>query len=85
MGAVLRAETDQEKRKALYWEAQALLQDDGGAVVAMWANFIHANNKSLAHDDAVAANWRSDGGKVAERVLQREADSKSDRTEHGDE
>ncbi len=62
-----RAETDQAKRKALYWEAQVLLQDDGGTIVAMWANAIHANNKSLAHDDAVAANWRSDGGKVAER------------------
>jgi len=62
-----RSETDQTKRKDLYWEAQELLQSDGGIIVAMWANFIHANNKSLAHDEAVAANWRSDGSKIAER------------------
>jgi peptide/nickel transport system substrate-binding protein len=43
------------------------LQDDGGAIVAMWASFIHAHSKGLAHDDKVAANWISDGNKVAER------------------
>ncbi|MGI9393768.1 MAG: ABC transporter substrate-binding protein, partial [Boseongicola sp.] len=62
-----RSETDQAKRKDLYWEAQALLQDDGGAIVAMWANYISAYSKDIGHDDAIAANWENDGGKVAER------------------
>ncbi|WP_375588222.1 ABC transporter substrate-binding protein [Hoeflea alexandrii] len=62
-----RSETDQATRKEQYWEAQKLLQDDGGAIVGMWASFIHAHGKGLAHDDAVAANWQSDGNKVAER------------------
>ncbi|WP_394688843.1 ABC transporter substrate-binding protein [Hoeflea sp.] len=62
-----RSETDEAKRKDQYWEAQRLLQDDGGAIVSMWASFIHAHSKSLAHDEAVAANWQSDGNKVAER------------------
>ncbi|MGI9388576.1 MAG: ABC transporter substrate-binding protein [Boseongicola sp.] len=62
-----RSETDQAKRKDLYWEAQALLQDDGGAIVAMWANYISAYSKDIGHDEAIAANWENDGGKVAER------------------
>jgi peptide/nickel transport system substrate-binding protein len=62
-----RSETDDAMRKEQYWEAQKLLQDDGGAIVAMWASFIHAHSKGLAHDDKVAANWISDGNKVAER------------------
>lgn len=62
-----RAETDQAKRKEQYWEAQRLLQDDGGAIVAMWANYISAYTKDLAHDEAVAANWANDGNKLQER------------------
>ena len=62
-----RSETNQETRKNLYWEAQELLQDDGGAIVAMWANYIMAHTNELAHDDAVAANWENDGNKLAER------------------
>ncbi|WP_417424944.1 ABC transporter substrate-binding protein [Hoeflea sp.] len=62
-----RSETDDAKRKDQYWEAQKILQDDGGAIVSMWANFIHAHSKSLTHDQNVAANWQSDGGKFTER------------------
>ena len=62
-----RSEVDAEKRKSQYFEAQQLLHDDGGAIVAMWANFIHAHSKKLAHGDDVAANWINDGGKIAER------------------
>ena len=62
-----RSETNQETRRNLYWEAQELLQDDGGAIVAMWANYIMAHTNELAHDDAVAANWENDGNKLAER------------------
>lgn len=62
-----RSETDQDKRKTLYWEAQRLLQDDGGAIVAMWANYISAHAKTLANDGNVAANWENDGNKIAER------------------
>jgi peptide/nickel transport system substrate-binding protein len=62
-----RAETDQAKRKDLYWEAQRLLQDDGGAIVAMWANFISAHSKALTNSGDIAANWENDGNKLAER------------------
>lgn len=62
-----RSETDETSRKNLYWDAQRLLQDDGGAIVAMFANYIAAHKKSLAHDEQVAANWANDGNKAHER------------------
>ena len=62
-----RSETDDNKRKELYLEAQALLQEHGGAIVAMWASFIHGHSKKLTHGGNVAANWISDGNKMAER------------------
>ncbi|MEO1397447.1 MAG: ABC transporter substrate-binding protein [Pseudomonadota bacterium] len=62
-----RSETDDAKRGAQYNEAQQLLHDDGGAIVAMWANYIHAHSKKLAHGPDVAANWTNDGNKVSER------------------
>ncbi|MGI9366343.1 MAG: ABC transporter substrate-binding protein [Rhizobiaceae bacterium] len=62
-----RSETDETKRQAQYFEAQKLLQDDSGAIVAMWANFIHAHSKQLTHGPDVAANWVNDGNKISER------------------
>ncbi len=62
-----RAETDEAERGVLYGEAQQLLHDDGGAIVAMWANYIMAHSKKLAHGPDVAANWENDGNKISER------------------
>lgn len=62
-----RAETDQDARRAQYFEAQSLLQDDGGAIVSMFASYLAAHSKALAHDEAVAANWANDGNKAQER------------------
>lgn len=62
-----RSETDQAKRSSQYFEAQQLLHDDGGAIIAMWANFIHAHGKNLMHGPEVAANWQNDGNKISER------------------
>ena len=33
----------------------------------MFANYIAAHSKALAHDEAVAANWANDGNKAQER------------------
>lgn len=62
-----RAELDQNKRRELYYECQRLINTDGGAIVPMWANYIHASTKKLAHDEKVAGNWENDGSKIAER------------------
>ena len=62
-----RAETDQAKRRAMYYECQEIVSDDGGAVVPMFANYIHAMDKKVMHDEQVAANWEFDGSRATER------------------
>jgi peptide/nickel transport system substrate-binding protein len=62
-----RAELDVDKRRSMYAETQQLISDDGGAIVPMFANHIHALSKKVAHDENVAGNWSSDGGKFTER------------------
>lgn len=62
-----RSEVDLVKRREIYYEAQALVHDDGGALIPMFANNINAHSKKLTHGPDVAANWELDGGKAAER------------------
>ena len=62
-----RAELDEAKRRTMYAEAQRLINDDGGAIVAAFANYIHAVSKKVAHEETVAANWDFDGLKAQER------------------
>lgn len=61
-----RAEVNLAKRREIYYECQSLISDDGGALIPMFANNVHALSKKLAHG-TVAANWELDGGKAAER------------------
>ncbi len=62
-----RAELDQAKRAEMYRETQLLVNDDGGSIIPMFANYIMGVSKKLSHDDAVAANWEMDGEKAPER------------------
>jgi len=62
-----RKELDQAKRKTLYAECQALINDDGGALVPMFANLISGVSKGVGHDDVVAGNFELDGGRCMER------------------
>jgi peptide/nickel transport system substrate-binding protein len=62
-----RSELDTEKRRTMYYECQQLVNDDGGALVPMFANYIMALNNKIAHDDVVAGNWDKDGNKAIER------------------
>ena len=39
-----RSKTDTTKSRAMYYEAQALVNDDGGALIPMFANYIHGVN-----------------------------------------
>ena len=61
------SETDQAVRRTKYFEAQELLHDDGGVILPMFANYIMAYTKKLAHEPNVAANWEMDGNRLAER------------------
>jgi peptide/nickel transport system substrate-binding protein len=62
-----RSELDNNKRRAMYFECQALVSDDGGTLLPMFANNIHAVSKKIGHDAKVAGNWENDGNKNAER------------------
>lgn len=62
-----RAELDQSKRREMYAECQRLVNDDGGALIPMFANYVEGISTKVAHDDNVAANWELDGNKSAER------------------
>ena len=61
-----RAELDTTKRREIYYECQAIVNDDGGALVPMFANFIMALDKSVMHGK-LAGNYDYDGYKAAER------------------
>jgi peptide/nickel transport system substrate-binding protein len=62
-----RSELDTNKRREMYYECQALVSDDGGSLIPMFANHIHALSKKVGHPDKVAGNWEDDGNKSAER------------------
>lgn len=62
-----RSELDENKRRAIYAECQQLISDDGGAIVPMFANHIHALSKKVSTPEQVAGNWEADGHKACER------------------
>jgi peptide/nickel transport system substrate-binding protein len=62
-----RSETDEDKRREMYGEMQAIVSNDGGAVIPMFGNHVMAHSKKVAHHAEVAGNWEKDGGKLIER------------------
>jgi len=46
---------------------QLIVRDEGGVLVPMFANNIHALSDKLSHDEDVSASWAFDGGKASER------------------
>ncbi len=61
-----RAELDQDLRRDMYHEMQALCRDDGGTVVPMFSNYVMAMSDKVSHGE-MAANWDMDGQKFSER------------------
>jgi peptide/nickel transport system substrate-binding protein len=62
-----RAELDEQRRGELYFEAQRLIHEDGGAIVPMFANFIMGKGPEVAHSEQVGSNWEMDGARATER------------------
>ena len=42
-----RGETDEAKRKAYIWEMQAMLSDDGGALIPVFRDWLDAHNDKV--------------------------------------
>ncbi len=61
-----RAESDKEKRQAMYSEMQQILHDDGGALVIAYALFIDAMSKKIAHG-TIGNMLQCDNFRMAER------------------
>ena len=62
-----RTELDDDKRRAMYWEMQEIVKDDGGAIIPLFAQYVFAHRDSVTHDGQLAANRDVDGWKSMER------------------
>ena len=61
-----RAELDEAKRRDMYFEMQAILNRDGGAVIPMFANYVFGTSDKVQTGD-FATNWDMDGERWMER------------------
>lgn len=62
-----RSEKDDEQRKALYWECQSLLHDDGGVIAPVWADFLDAKSSKVSASEKISGDWDLDGCRASER------------------
>ncbi|MCG6912153.1 MAG: ABC transporter substrate-binding protein [Deltaproteobacteria bacterium] len=61
-----RAELDSDKRRAMYYEMQQIVRDDGGVIVLAFVQDLQAATKKIRYGK-LAANWELDGWKCCER------------------
>ena len=62
-----RSELDDDKRRAMYYEMQEIVHNDGGVVVPFFASYVFATRSNVAHEDPMAKNWDLDGERSTER------------------
>lgn len=62
-----RSELDESKRRDMYGEMQRICSDEGGSIVPLFNNYIHATSTKIAHEESMASNWANDGQRYLER------------------
>ncbi len=62
-----RAELDTDKRRNLYREMQLITKDEGGVCIPMFANYVYATSKTVAHAGKLGNTWTMDGCRMIER------------------
>jgi peptide/nickel transport system substrate-binding protein len=62
-----RAELEESNRRAMYYEMQAILNQDGGVIVPMFASYVFATSNKIDYGGDFASNWDLDGERWAER------------------
>jgi len=62
-----RAELDENKRRAMYYEMQQIVNQDGGVIVPMFASYVFATSNVIDHGGEFGSNWDMDGERWAER------------------
>jgi len=65
--AEARVELDEDKRRGMYHEMQLIVRDDGGVIIPMYANYVDARNKRVAHAAQTGSSYELDGWKCIER------------------
>jgi peptide/nickel transport system substrate-binding protein len=62
-----RSELDEDKRRTMYHEMQAILNNDGGAIIPMFANYVFATGSDIVTGDQFSSHWEMDGERWMER------------------
>ena len=62
-----RAELNADKRRVIYYEMQQILQEQGGVVIPIFANWVDAKSTKLKHSGTIGNVWAMDGARLAER------------------
>jgi len=62
-----RGETDEGKRRQMYYDMQSICRDDCGSVIHVFANHLQAQTDKVGVPDKIAGNWELDGFKILER------------------
>jgi peptide/nickel transport system substrate-binding protein len=62
-----RAELNEETRKAMYFEMQEMIHNEGGALIPMYANYVFAMSDKVGISDQIGSSLDLDGGRWAER------------------
>jgi peptide/nickel transport system substrate-binding protein len=62
-----RAELDSDKRREIYTEMQLILNEEGGVVIPMFANFTGAHSTKVTNSGTVGNVYKMDNARVAER------------------
>jgi len=64
--AAARSERDEQKRRAMYFDTQEILHNEGGTTVPVFASFLHALSDKLGHGN-VGGSRRMDDSRLARR------------------
>jgi peptide/nickel transport system substrate-binding protein len=62
-----RAELDEDKRREMYYEMQVILNEDGGAIIPMFASFVFATDQTIVTGEQMGSQWDVDGERWMER------------------
>ena len=62
-----RAELDTDKRRAMYYEMQELLSNDGGLIAPMFASYVFGTRDNVGLPAQFGSNWDMDGERCTER------------------
>ncbi len=62
-----RAELNEDTRRAMYYEMQEIVHNEGGALIPMFASYVFAVADNVGMPEQIATNWDLDGERWMER------------------